>query len=194
MLTSPRFAVVVALGVAGLLLTGCAPDDHALTPGAASPSSTQSATPTGEGTFDPDSDPVNETVGINCQQFVSDQAVYDWGSGNFALDVDYTPAPGSSAAEAVAAGGLAFIWVNLTSAETVDIAVSIPQPADLATARATAEAAGEPAPLVSGDAYFSPGHVDAFTDKYWVTADSTWFASEEDAAPLIAAALDALGG
>lgn len=180
----PRLVVAVTLGCA-LMLTGCTQGDHVLTP--------VNTPPTGEGTFDPGSDPVNESVGINCRELVSDQVVYDWGNGNFSLSVDYEPTAGSAAAQVVAEGGLACSWVNLTSSETVDIAVASASSDDLATAASTAAAAGEPAPVISDNAYFDGGHVDVFTDRYWITADSTWFGSADDAAPLLTAAIAALG-
>ena len=170
-----------------LALAGCAPDDHTLAP---LPTSSGIE---GEGT--PPPDPVNESVGINCQQLLNEEAVYDWGSGNFAYDASYSPAAGSSAAAAVAEGGLACRWINLTSSETVDFAVSIPTSTD--DVRAAAAAAGALAPELAPDAYFSSdgttGHLDIISGKYWITADSTWFQSPGDAATLTTAALSALG-
>lgn len=179
------------LAAAVLVLSGCAPSDHTLLP---APTGTPTETPvTDEAT--PPSDPVNESVGLNCQQLLNDQAVYDWGSGNFAYDSSYSPAAGSTAAAAVAIGGLACRWINLTSSETVDFAVSIPASTD--AARAAAAAAGAPAPELAPDAYFwsdgTTGHLDIFSGKYWITAESGWFLTPGDAAPLATAALSALG-
>ncbi len=180
------------LGVAALALAGCAPADHVLPPG--SSASGQPGVPDSSETGTPPADPVNESVGINCQQLLNDQTVYDWGSGNFAYDASYAPAAGSSAATAVASGGLACRWINLTSSETVDFAVSVPASDD---ARTAAAAAGSPAPELAPDAYFSSdgttGHLDIFSGKYWITGESTWFLSPEDAAPLASAAIAALG-
>ena len=181
-----RFAVVALVGITALTLGACAPDDHQLGPA-----------PTGEGTFDPATDPVNASVGLNCGELLTDQVVYDWGSGNFALDVDYEPAAGSAAAQIVTEGGLACRWVNLTSSETVDVAVAAPESTVLESAAATAAESAEPATAISPTAYFSSadgiGRVDAFTDRYWLTAQSSWFLGQEDAAPLITAAIAALG-
>lgn len=176
------------------MLTACAPENHVLTP---TETPQISASPTGEGTFDPETDPVNPSVGVDCRTLVDDQTIYDWGSGNFALDTSYEPAPESAAAQLVALGGIACRWVNLTSSETVDVAVAIPSATQLADAEAAASATSELAPAISDRAYFradgSAGHVDIFTDKYWIAADSTWFVSPSDAAPLLQAALSALG-
>ena len=181
-----RFAVVALVGITALTLGACAPDDHQLGPA-----------PTGEGTFDPATDPVNASVGLNCGELLTDQVVYDWGSGNFALDVDYEPAAGSAAAQIVTEGGLACRWVNLTSSETVEVAVAAPASSVLDSTAAAVAASAEPAPAISPTAYFSAtdgiGRVDAFTDTYWISGESPWFVGEEDAAPLITAAIAALG-
>ncbi len=179
--------LLALLACAGLVLglAACAPDDHTLSPTATAP-----------GTFGPDDDPVNEAIGINCQALVTDQAVYDWGSGNFAIDVDYEPAADSPAAEAVAAGGLACSWLNLTSGERLDVAVAILPADELATTR-DAIAATAAATDFGADGYFvveaGAGRADAFTSDYWLTATSSAFGVAGDAAPIVSAALAALG-
>ena len=138
---------------------------------------------------------VNRPVSIDCPTLITDQAIYDWGSGNFALDDTFVPEAGSSAAQLAADGGLACRWINLTSQETVDVAVSIPAAADLTAAQQDAAAAGTAAPEL-GDAYFRSadeiGYLDVFVDGYWLTLQSTWFAGADDAAPLVSAATTAL--
>jgi hypothetical protein len=185
-----RLLPLALLAAASALLAGCAPEDRAWLP-------TPAVTPfPGEGTFDPADDPVNESVGFNCRELIDDQTLYDWGSGNFALDVSYSPATGSAAADVVAAGGLACSWINLTSAETVDIAVAAPGDAALEKANSTAAATGADAAEIAPDTYFSVsgavGHVDSFVGRYWITADSTWFGAPRDAADLIIAARSTL--
>lgn len=164
-------------------LAACAPDGREFGP---------SATPTpieGEGSLPPQ--PVNESIGINCTALISDQAMYDWGSGNFALDAEFVPDTGSSAGQIAADGGLACRWINLTSQETVDVAVSIPTDTALAAAQQTAAADGTAAPAL-GDAYFRSasdiGYVEVFSDGYWLTMQSTWFYEAADALPLVEAA------
>ena len=181
---------LLLISVAACGLSGCAPDDHVL---GGAPSASPSITPLpGETSVPPE--PVNETVGINCAALISDQAMYEWGSGNFALDPGFTPAAGSSAAEIAADGGLACRWVNLTSQETVDVAVAIPDEDELAAAQQAA-GAGTPAPTL-GDAYFrsadGTGYLDVFSDGYWLSLQSTWFYEAQDAAGLVEAAIAAL--
>jgi hypothetical protein len=184
-----RTALALPLLAATVLaLAGCAPSVQNPAP---APLPTQTGIE-GEGSLP--ADPVNETVGINCQQLLNDQAVYDWGSGNFAYDAGYSPAAGNGAAEAVASGGLACRWVNLTSSETVDFAVSIPASVD--DARSAAAAAGAPAPEIAPDAYFAwdgtTGHIEIISGQYWIIAESSWFETPGDATTLTTAALSAL--
>ena len=174
-----------------MLLSACAPDDHQLAPGPTDvPTSTDS-------TLDPNADPVNESIGINCQTLVPDQVIYDWGSGNFALDVDYVPPAGSAAEQVASTGGLACSWVNLSSSETVDIAAAAPGSAALEAGELAASQSGTAVADLGSSAYFSSdgtvGHLDVFTDTYWVTADSPWFLEAGDARPLAEAAIAALG-
>ena len=176
---------LVLVSAVALGLVGCAPDDHVLSP---------TAPPLeGEGTLPPE--PSNEVVGINCATLVSDQVIYDWGSGNFAFDTTFVPEAGSSAAQIAADGGLACRWINLTSQETVDAAVTIPAADDLEAAESAAAAAGTAAPEF-GDAYFHAigdvGYVDVFSDGYWLTLESTWFLEAADASALVTAAVAAL--
>jgi hypothetical protein len=184
----PVLAVLLASSVV-LGLAGCAPDDHTLSP-------TSTPFPTGiegEGSLPPE--PVNETVGINCSALLSAQTIYDWGNGNFALDASFVPESGSRAAQSAADGGLACRWINLTSQETLDAAVSIPTAADLATAQQSAAAGGIAVPEF-GDAYFRSadgiGYLDVFIDGRWLTLQSTWFYEASDATLLVDAATTAL--
>jgi len=171
---------IVLCTTAVLGLAACAPNDPVLSPSATPSESASEA----EATSPPPPQPVAETVDITCTTLISDQAIYDWGSGNFALDGESTPA-----------GGLACRWINLTSQETLDVAVSIPTDANLSAAREAAATAGTAAPAL-GDAYFRSandvGFVDVFSGGYWLTMQSTWFFETNDALPLVEAATAAL--
>ncbi len=186
----PMIAITLVCAAA-LGLAGCAPEDHTLSP-SPSPSAPATLAP-GEGTLPPE--PANETIGINCTALISDQVVYDWGSGNFALEAGFTPEAGSSAAQMADEGGLACRWINLTSQETVDVAVSIPTDGTLAAARDAAATAGSAAPEL-GDAFIhvaeGVGYVDVFSGGYWLNLKSTWFSEPGDAKPLVEAAVAAL--
>jgi hypothetical protein len=185
-----RLAATISLAATALLLSGCAPDDHQLTPGSTPAPTVIDSTP------DPSADPVNESIGINCQTLVPDQVMYDWGSGNFALDVDYLPPAGSAAEKVASSGGLACSWVNLSSGEKVDIAAARPATTDLEAAESAAAQNGSAVADLGSSAYFGSdgtvGHLDVFTDTYWVTADSPWFLEAGDARPLAEAAIAAL--
>lgn len=187
-------AALLLVGAASALLTACAPDDHQLAPG--STDSVQSQ----DSTLDPNADPVNEAIGINCQTLISDQDIYTWGSGNFALDVDFVPQAGTPAAQIASTGGLACSWVNLTSGETVDIAVASLTESELEQNESVAAEGSTAVDGLGTGAYFRAdgvvGQMDIFTDSHWITAESGWFLEPGDATPLLepaVAALAALG-
>jgi hypothetical protein len=185
-------AALVALALAGSL-AACAPDDHGLDINAtATPSGT-----VGAGTFAPDDDPVNDAIGLNCRELVADVAIYEWGSGNFAVDVDYEPAAGTDAAEIADDGGLACRWLNLSSGETLEVAAVALSDDELLDRRVAFAAEGEPVSDWNAEGWFSfdgtQGHVNAVSGDYWLSATSTWFYQPGDATLIVNAAVSALG-
>lgn len=189
----PVLPVVLVCAVA-LGVVGCAPDDHLLpTPTTTSPVPSLPSTPEPP---DPNEGVSGGKIDLLCNQLVSDDVIYEWGNGNFAIDSTFAAPAGSLAADAVAEGGLACGWVNLSSGETVSVAVADLGDDALATAKADAAARSTPTTAYGADGFFSfdgsAGHVDVFSGNYWLTAESTWFYQQGDAAPLVSAAIDAL--
>ena len=194
-----RFVVsLLCCLVLPLTLTACAPEGRELS--APTPTATTSLSPTSQPAPEETVEPgyAGAPITAGCGDLVSDQTMYDWGSGNFALDSAYSPSPGSDAARAVADGGLACGWVNLTSGETMTVAVADLSVEALAAAKAAVPASrsavSEFGPNV--DARFENvsdvGNVDAFAGSYWVSAKSPWFAEPSDASAILYSVLNAL--
>jgi hypothetical protein len=204
--TPVRAAVVLALaGAAAIGLTACTADDPATEPtSTSSPSSTPSTEPspsdspsvsaTPSATPTPTAD-AGEPVELSCEQLISAQQMYDY-NNNFSLSDEFAPAPGSRAASAVEYQGLACEWVNDSSGDTIDIAVAKLSPATIEALTADAASAGKATTAFGVDGYFAvsgdEGRVDAFSDGYWIIADSEFFAEPADAKPLVLDAIAAL--
>lgn len=176
-----------------LLLAGCVPTspEPTATPSPEASTSAPSSTPTPTPTAD-DSTPVT----IACDSLISPEAMYDY-NPNFVLETGIAPPAGSLAAEAVEAQGVFCRWINTSSGETIDVSVASPSPAAL-TARAN-ELVGSsnPVPTYEVEGYFEidggVGIAQAINAPYWVAMVSPVFLEPGDAAPLMIAAVTALG-
>lgn len=186
------FAAPVALA---LLLAGCVPESTE-TPDAGGNSSTP--TPTTSASAEPTAapEPVTVPVTLTCDELVSPQVMYDFNQ-NVALLASFSPEPGTPASEAVARGGIACRWTNQSSGEAIDIAVANLTPDELTTRKNDLVTTSNSVPTYEVEGYFSAtggvGEAQAFSDPYWITAESVTFAEPGDPAPLIAAAIAALG-
>ena len=128
---------------------------------------------------------------------MSDQVIYDWGSGNWALDPSFAPPKGSSAATIVGYGGTACGWVNLTSQEKLYVAAAHVTANQQSVLEANLDATGAPVSNFGATGYFGvsngTGQADAFTNAVWISASSTWFLEAGDAQPIMNAAVSAAG-
>lgn len=183
------------LVVAAVLVTavvGCAPERGPL---GEKPTSTDGQTATPTPSVTPTLGPDDIPLRLSCTEVVSDEVIYEWGSGNWGADPDYAVPRGSSAAEIVEHGGTACGWVNLTSGEKLSVAVGEFAPEVLEPLRAERAAKAEPVSAFGVDGYFAvtagTGQADAFTGPYWISASSTYFAATEDALSIVQAALEA---
>lgn len=179
--------VIVPVGAVLLLaLAGCVPQpvgpSGAPTNATRTPSSTATAEPGPTATADAGATPIT----FGCDEFVTPQEMYDYNS--IFAKVDGSPAAGTAAAQAVAIGGIACRWVNTSSGLTIDFSVATPGPAGLESLRAGL--AGTEAAAFDG--YFADGTAQAFVGPYWVAVSSDEFVSDQDAAPLIEIAVNAL--
>ena len=181
----PRTLSLVLAGALLIGATACAPERPAVT----TPDSTKSAAvPTPTPVVD-DPDVLGTPVGISCSELVDDQTIYDWGSGNFALDPDYAPAAGSDAAKVVDYEGLACGWINLTSGEKLAVAVANLPASAIDEKRSTLDAESSPVTDFGDEGWFSVdggvGVADVIRGSYWIVASSTYFSAPTDATPIV---------
>lgn len=184
-----RTLSLVGLCLTAVMLAGCVPSTEPKpTP---VESSTASVTPTPDPT--PSAPPVGVPVTIACADLISAQVIYDF-NPNFGLVESFDPEGSSLAALAIQNNGIACRWINQTSGETLDVSVADLPEANLSALRATA---GTAVPDFSSDGYFATsggvGSAQAFTGSYWIAAVSAAFFDAVDAAPIVNAAIDALG-
>ena len=187
------FAAPVALA---LLLAGCVPESTE-TPDAGATSSTPTPTASASESAEPSSppEPVITPITIGCDQLITPQVMYDFNQNVVLLD-SFTPASGSTAAEALDRGGLACRWTNQSSGETIDISVADLTADELTARKNDLVTSSKSVPTYEVEGYFSAdggvGEAQAFDDPYWITATSVTFAEPGDVQPLIAAAIAAL--
>jgi hypothetical protein len=195
MATTVRLPFLALVG-AVLLLAGCTAQ-----PGSIPTQPTTTISPTSP-TVKPSStaespDPQSTPVTISCAKLVDDQTIYDWGSGNWAVDPAFSPAAGSSAEKIVAFDGVACGWVNLTSNEKLTVAVANLSADSLAAVKSDLATSSDPVSTYGADGYFTVtggvGQADAFAGRYWIIASSSALFESGDAEPIIRAAMDALG-
>jgi len=134
---------------------------------------------------------------VSCDDLISAQDMYDYNS-NFSLTDDYSPAAGSDAATIVNDyQGVACRWVNDSSGEKIDIAVASLQDYTLTDLKNGLINSSTSVPTYDVEGYFTTvkkiGQADAFSDPYWISADSDYFLEPGDASPLIADVVAALG-
>jgi hypothetical protein len=199
--------ITAILATAGFALTACGsstptPEDTSTASATASsaaptPSETASSTPTSTPT--PTENPVDKgtPIKLGCNDLISAQDMYDY-NPNFSLTDDYSPASGSDAATIVNDyQGVACRWVNDSSGEKLDIAVASLQDYTLTDLKNGLVSTSTSVPTYDVEGYFTTvkkiGQADAFSDPYWISADSDYFLEPGDASPLIANVIAALG-
>lgn len=190
--------LLVLFGALAVSVTGCALDGAAIGGDQSTgPGVPATPTPTVPPVVSPTLAPGTIAFQIGCSDLVSDEAIYEWGSGNWAADPDYDVVAGSSAAEIVEFGGTACGWVNLTSGETLSVAVGQFTADTLTTVTEQLAAESDSVSDFGVEGYFTAsagtGKADALRGPYWVSASSTWFGAPSDAVALVQAALDATG-
>jgi hypothetical protein len=187
---------------AAVSLSGCLPTEPSdpADPGTG-PTTAPSATPSGSAAPSdapsPSATPAEHPtpVTIPCEAVIGPQTMYDF-NPNFGLLANFTPGSGSLGARAVADEGVACRWINQTSGDTIDVSLSRPGPAALASARKRAASGTALSGL--GDAAFfqasgGSGTVQVFAGDYWITATSVYFQAPDDATLLLKDAVAAAG-
>lgn len=184
--------LAVTVSLAGCLAPG-GDVTPTVTPPMPAPSDSSSATPlpVPSSTATPAEKPT--PVSIPCGTVVSAQTMYDF-NPNFGLLSTFSPDAGTVTAQAVTNQGTVCRWMNQTSGDTVDVAISQPGPNTLTAARTTASSGA----AVSGygdAAYFAHsgqvGVLQVFDGPLWITATSVYFSSANDARTIITSAVKA---
>ena len=194
-MTARRYVLLAAPIAIALLLAGCVPEGTE-TPDGGGTSSTP--TPTASSGADPTlaPEPVITPITLTCDELISPQAMYDF-NPNYALLTDFAPEPGTVASEAVALGGLACRWSNLSSGEAIDISVASLTNEDLTARKNDLVTSSNSVPTYDVEGYFTAeggvGVAQAFSDPYWITATSVGFLEPGEVPPHIAAPITALG-
>lgn len=181
--------------VATALLSGCVPTEtvdpetgETTTP---TPTASETATPTPTPTAE-----AGTPVTLTCEQLVPNSVMYSF-DPNFSLQPSFTPAPGSLAAEAVEAKGIACQWVHQTSGATIELSAAQPPAEALNDRMNDLVVSSNSVPTYGVEGYFqldgATGEAQAFPLPYWVTAVSTAFYEPGDAEPIVAAMISALG-
>ncbi|WP_139417571.1 iron ABC transporter ATP-binding protein [Agromyces laixinhei] len=202
MLRSPhpfrvRPAVTVALVAAAsvMLLSGCtgeaAAPENSTAPPQASEAPDSSASPEPTETAEP-----TVPFAIECDALVTADQLYAF-NPNFGTAPDYSP-KGEHVVAVVEEDGTACGWMNQTSGEIIEVAVSTPSPAALlahkneAAVGSTAVPTYGTPPAVEG--YFrqtsGTGAAQIFTGPYWIVIASPVLFEPGDAGQLVA---DVLG-
>lgn len=192
--SAARAAAVVVGVCLTVTLAGCVDAAHTptLTP-SATPSPSATGTPTPTPTGDPGTTPV--PLGISCAQLVDPNAVYDF-NPNLALLDQWTPAAGTVAADAVAAGGVACRWVFESGNGTMDVSVARLSEERILQLKNEAFSSSQMVPTYGDEAYFDVeggvGTAIVFEGRFWLVVSSAAFSEPGEPTGIIESALAAL--
>ncbi|WP_210479091.1 hypothetical protein [Naasia sp. SYSU D00948] len=154
---------------------------------ATSPAGEPSPTPTGPTTV-----PVTQT----CDELLPAQALFDF-NPNYALDPDYAPEPDSIPALMVSYEGAACGWINLSSGDTIEVAVAHLGTGDIEKVQNELVLTTPSVPTYGGVDYFEyadgVGTATVFKDDFWIVLSSVEFFEPGDAVTLVDAVKTALG-
>jgi hypothetical protein len=185
--------------MAGLGLAACTSTGEPEAPETSAAATSSTPTPTATPTPTETTPPVDKgtPIELTCDELITPQAMYDYNS-NFSLTDDYTPAAKTDAATIVDDyQGIACRWVNDSSGETIDVAVAHLEDYTLETLKNGLVKDSTSVPTYSVEGYFEVaggvGQADAFSDPYWISAESDYFLEPGDAAPIVSTVIDSLG-
>jgi hypothetical protein len=175
--------VATALGVS-VALAGCIqsaaplPGDSRV--GSHSPRASDEPTPS------PSPTQIQTQVVIDCNSLLTPAQVYAY-NPNFVRDVTYKPKPGSVPAAIASELGQTCGWVNETSGDEIEVAVTY-LPVAKWNAAKTAASGGTPIDAAGSDGYFSVtdgvGSAQLFYGTVWLDVSSVDFEAPVDASAL----------
>jgi len=184
-----RSATVSVAAAALLALTACveAPNAPQLT-GTPTSTPTASAAPTTAPELDADALPLD----LACDELVDLDAVYQF-NPNLALLGPYSPADGSPAAAALAAGGVACRWVLESGGAGMDLSVARLPEDRIRELKNEAFTTSEMVPTYGDEAYFEVeggfGTAIVFERDIWLVITSEMFAEPGEPTGIVESAL-----
>ncbi|WP_162924907.1 iron ABC transporter ATP-binding protein [Mycetocola zhujimingii] len=201
--SSRSLALIVAVSVGAVVLTGCTPGAESTSSATATPKPTSSETsePTStpsETTPASDAPVVSQPIDASCGDLVSADDIYNY-NPNFTLVEDAAPNPDTKPGQIAGMNGLTCQWVHNTSKDTVDIAVAKLSDDELTALKNLAITESTPVPTYGAppiEGYFtvidSQGEAQIFTGSYWIAARSTTFFEPGDVEELAEAVMQNL--
>ncbi len=157
-----------------------------VSPSASAPGEEPTPTPTG---------PTTVPVTQSCDELLPAQVVFDF-NPNYALDPDYEPSPDSDSALIESYQGIACGWVNLTSGDSIEVAVAHLGAGDIEKVQNQLVLTVDAVPTYGGVDYFEAtggvGTVNAFQGDFWIVARSVEFFEPGDAETIVRAVKDAV--
>ena len=183
-------------------LSGCAPEQTNTSKPTDISTKTSSAVPTKTFTQTPGSTSAplaGLLTDLTCEKVLSTKALYDL-NPNFAYVPDQTPESGSLPAKFKELKGINCQYVNMSGGDTIWLSIAKlagqgneTVKSGLQTSSTPTAAYGE-APTVYG--YYTSangvGTAQVVTSDYWISAESTWFTSPDDAIGFIRAAVTSI--
>ncbi len=126
----------------------------------------------------PAAGPSGSPVGFTCAEAIPSGTVGSWAVDSAA----FTPAEGSDAAQAVAFGGIACRYLD-SAGDTLVVGIAQPSADSVASLKSDAAETGTASSDLGGQAaYFSDGVAQVFAATYWISAESSTFTADSDAA------------
>jgi hypothetical protein len=189
---SPIRRTAVVLVAVGLAATLAACVEQSPAPSPTSPA-TPSETPLPVPSISPTSGA--DVLDIPCSEFVDPDAIYAF-NPNFALIGAWEPEPGTAAADAAAAGGVACRWVTESGGATMDVSAARYTDDQILTLKNEAFSGSEMVPTYGDEAYFEVedgvGTAIVFQGRFRLVASSEAFAEPGEPTEIIDSALAAL--
>ena len=190
------FAALVVM----IVLTGCVSTSPA---GSSTPVTTSTAgsdqlmTPSTSAIPTATSTPAKgQPIGLTCSELMSVQDLYQF-NANFSFNSSVVPAPGSLDEKIVQEQGISCGYVNLSSGENIVLSVAKLSPSEISDQVTETKKTSAPtdayASFATNGAFFvsqgGAGNITLFSNTYWISVTSTWFAQPEDALKFLDAPL-----
>lgn len=189
-----RTPLVVMTAALLTLLAGCVPGTDATPDSSSRPTATSTGSPSPSGSPAPAE--AGGPITITCDALVSPEVMYSF-NPNFTLKSDYVPDPGTRGAQALESNGLACAWENGTSGTLIEVSAAQPTEERYTAIMNELITTSNPVPTYEVEGYFLTeaglGIADAGTGRFVISAASPYFVEPGDAAPIMKAAIAALG-